>query len=198
MSKYQVGDKVVLRKNLVDGAMYGGCYWVSAKCSLVAKDYVTIDYAVPCGGVYHADEWVISDEMIQGLYTEEGERFLFRTGEVAGYSLFLRKGALLGELSHVGDIETLAESHDYLLTEEEARQSPLYDSLIKVPLSEAVAPKYVLNKGDLYVGRLNSIKGPIVIGSDCELEGLDIVTEFTDTEVEVIQQAVADLTVNKA
>lgn len=197
--KYQVGDKVVLREDLdylYDEELKEE-YRVPKLSEVTDKPYVVIEDILKHNYIM-SNNWAFPEEMIQGLYTVGEDRFLFRTEEVAGVSLFLRKGALLGEISHVGDIETLAESPDYLLTVEEAKQSPLYSSLIRIPLSEAIVPKYVLNKGDLYVGRLNSIKGPIVIGSDEELAGLDIVTEFTDTEVEDIQQIVADLTVNKA
>lgn len=65
MSKYKKGDKVVIRKDLVVGELYGDIYWYNYKTILINEDYVTINF-VDTAGHYQLDFnnlWV-SDEMI--------------------------------------------------------------------------------------------------------------------------------------
>lgn len=71
MSKYKVGDKVVIRKDLVVGEVYGGCYWDPTDDFMKAYDYVVIDEVDEDG-----DYWIegcdtfVSGEMIEGLYDD--------------------------------------------------------------------------------------------------------------------------------
>lgn len=83
MSKYGIGDKVVIRKDLIVGEVYGNWTWSAGKEYMKEKDYVVIervndgDYWVEDERVdddyyWIENEWLISEEMIEGLY-EEGK-----------------------------------------------------------------------------------------------------------------------------
>lgn len=279
MSKYQVGDKVVLRKDLVVGAEYGKCIWVSAINPLADKDYVTIKdvCSFDCYKPKEADYYAISDEMIQGLYTDEEETkmkyqvgdkviirkdldylydeelneeyrvpelsevtdkpyvvieeildrdyivsnkafpeemiqglyeeeettyFLYRTAEVGGLSTFLTIHNLLGVARPTAAIVDLVYCVDYLLTEEEAKLSPLYPVLIKVDPKEVVDPTYTVRLGDRFVARFDGEYGPIALFTEEELvsakERFDIVTEFTSTQADELASIVQGSTITKA
>lgn len=82
MSKYKKGDKVVIRKDLVVGEVYGNWTWSAGKEYMKEKDYVLIervndsdywveDKRVNDGDYWIENEWLISDEMIEGLYNED-------------------------------------------------------------------------------------------------------------------------------
>lgn len=70
MSKYKVGDKVVLRKDLVDGEWYNGVKWWIGKEYMKEKDYVVIEDLCKTGD-YRVDGWFVTDEMIQGGERDE-------------------------------------------------------------------------------------------------------------------------------
>lgn len=69
MSKYKKGDKVVIRKDLIVGEVYGGFDWHEGKENLKEKDYVIISKRY--GEAYEIDDGIITDEMIEGLYNED-------------------------------------------------------------------------------------------------------------------------------
>lgn len=82
MSKYKKGDKVVIRKDLVVGEVYGNWTWSAGKEYMKEKDYVLIervndsdywveDKRVNDGDYWIENEWLILDEMIEGLYNED-------------------------------------------------------------------------------------------------------------------------------
>lgn len=82
MSKYKKGDKVVIRKDLIVGEVYGNWTWSAGKEYMKEKDYVLIervndsdywveDKRVNDGDYWIENEWLISDEMIEGLYNED-------------------------------------------------------------------------------------------------------------------------------
>lgn len=70
MSKYGVGDKVVIRKDLVVGEVYGGFEWWSVMNYLKEKEYVVIKRVDEDDDYVVEDGWYINDEMIAGLYDE--------------------------------------------------------------------------------------------------------------------------------
>lgn len=72
MSKYKKDDKVVIRKDLEDGKWYGMVDWCSEMDDLKEKDYVVI-VEVDVVGDYWINGWLVSDEMIEGLYKEDEE-----------------------------------------------------------------------------------------------------------------------------
>lgn len=72
MSKYKKDDKVVIRKDLEDGKWYGMVDWCSEMDDLKEKDYVVIE-EVDAVGDYWINGWLVSDEMIEGLYKEDEE-----------------------------------------------------------------------------------------------------------------------------
>lgn len=72
MNKYKVGDKVVIRKDLVVGGVYGFNYWLACNEYLKEKEYVVIE-EVDAVGDYRVEvgRYWITNEMIEGLYKEE-------------------------------------------------------------------------------------------------------------------------------
>lgn len=70
MSKYKKGDKVVIRKDLVDGEYYGDWSWCDDKNFLKEKDYLVINCINQDGDYWVEGEWLITEEMIEGLYVE--------------------------------------------------------------------------------------------------------------------------------
>lgn len=73
MNKYNVGDKVVIRKDLVVDEYYGGFIWYRNMQYMKEKNYVIIEQDFEGGFYWTTNEWVISDEMIEGLYGENFE-----------------------------------------------------------------------------------------------------------------------------
>lgn len=71
MCKYKVGDKVVIRKDLKVGEWYGDLYWANAKEYMKEKNYVVIEEVDKDGSYWVEEYWIITDEMIEGLYEEE-------------------------------------------------------------------------------------------------------------------------------
>lgn len=69
MSKYNVGDTVVIRKDLVVGEVYGDCYWDHTDDFMKNRDYVVIE-EIDYDGSYWIEDFdtFISEEMIEGLY----------------------------------------------------------------------------------------------------------------------------------
>lgn len=71
MNKYYVGDEVVIRKDLIVGEVYGGCYWDDSDEFMKEKTYVVIDEVDEDG-----DYWIegcdtfVSGEMIEDLYDD--------------------------------------------------------------------------------------------------------------------------------
>lgn len=71
MSKYKVGDKVVIRKDLVVGKWYDGVEWFERKEYLKQKDYVVIEEIDVNDRVYFIEcDWCINDDMIECLYDD--------------------------------------------------------------------------------------------------------------------------------
>lgn len=72
MNKYKVGDKVIVRKDLIVDEFYDGLYWSEGKEYLKVKDYVVIEEVDIVGDYWIEDGHFISDEMIAGLYMDNG------------------------------------------------------------------------------------------------------------------------------
>ena len=62
--RYEVGDKIVLRSDLVDGEEYGNTYYNDEMDYLKDTDGSIIDYEDLYCYCYNIDDWVIVDEMI--------------------------------------------------------------------------------------------------------------------------------------
>lgn len=71
MGKYKKDDKVVIRKDLIVGEVYGGCYWDDTDDFMKDCEYVIIEEVDDDG-----DHWIegcdtfVSEEMIAGLYDD--------------------------------------------------------------------------------------------------------------------------------
>lgn len=73
MSKYNIDDKVVIRKDLVVGVEYDGWYWSDDTEYMKEKDYVVIERVNVDGDYWIEDcNTFVSEEMIEGLYVENG------------------------------------------------------------------------------------------------------------------------------
>lgn len=88
MSKYKAGDKVVLRKDLVDGEWYGdNTCWHAGMNYMKNKEYVVLEELYNDGD-YRVDGWFVTDEMIECLYghsniENEHEIFLQALSKIA-------------------------------------------------------------------------------------------------------------------
>lgn len=123
--KYKEGDKVVLKKNLVDGEMYGGCYWTTWMKPTTGQEYVTIKEVTD--KYYRVEEsiYAYTDEMISHKYEEEPKYIWYF--EERGETYFLTKKALIKASSRKHLRKVLdGEVDGTLLTEEDAKQSIFY------------------------------------------------------------------------
>lgn len=71
MRKYKAGDKVLIRKDLIVGEVYGDWYWSNGKEYMKNLDYVVIDKIDDDGDCWVEDGWLISEEMISHKYGEK-------------------------------------------------------------------------------------------------------------------------------
>lgn len=71
VGKYQAGDKVVIRKDLIAHESYGAFTWLNGMEYLKEKDYVIITDSDLQGDYWIKEGWFISELMIQGLYQDK-------------------------------------------------------------------------------------------------------------------------------
>lgn len=116
MSKYKVGDRVRLRRDLKIDERYGRCSWTWAMNPNLGK-VVTVKY-VDQEGDYKLDDvfdhWY-SDEMIQGL--AEGQRSERRTFKQLTPSIHVKKDALWQKACDDG-------TQEYVLLDESFNKDP--------------------------------------------------------------------------
>lgn len=79
--KYKAGDKVVLRKDLEHSEWYGVNTWTDRMGNLIDLPYVSIVDSKDDGFVIEESTYKITNEMIQGLYTEEETTVEYKTGD---------------------------------------------------------------------------------------------------------------------
>ena len=119
--KYQRGDKIVLRDDLVVGKVYDMCAWVEEMQDLLDLPYLTIDYDNYLS-YYTVKEtrYAISEEMISHKYEEE-KRYVWYLKE-NDTTYFLKHKSLV-KPSSTAYLEKVfrGEVEEALLTEEEAR-----------------------------------------------------------------------------
>lgn len=131
MSKYKTGDKVVIRKDLVVGEDYGKWDWSSAMNPLADKDYVTIKDS-DSSGSYDIEEdcYIITNEMIQCLYAED-KKYVWHLDD--GEGTYFLNNVLGVDKWYSDEMNETKNGKDiyYLLTEEEAKQSPFFDKFQK-------------------------------------------------------------------
>jgi len=249
MSKYKVGDKVVIRKDLIDCKYYGNWFWSKGKEHLKEKDYVVINEVDNDGDYWIEDDWCISNEMIDGLYEEEKEMGVKAGDKVrvikdVKYCNTINKGGIVeidrirGDIFYVKDhkfndmesqlflfeseFELVKEnkkyiwyldsedgtyflnnilvvekwcSHEteeikngkdicYLLTEEEAKQSPFFDKFKKHDPSEEKW-YYIRMKGNIVdCLNLNTDNGKYLMDNKWEVDSYK--SKFTEKECEKI------------
>lgn len=137
VSKYNIGDKVVIRKDLVDGVEYGDVELWSEMEYLKEKDYVVID-GVDEYGDYRLENthWYITNEIIEGLYKGVKKYIWYLDSEDGTYFLNNLLGVDKWTLYETKEIKN-GKDMCYLLMEEEARKSPFFDKFKKHdPLEE--------------------------------------------------------------
>lgn len=124
--KYQKGDKIVLREDLVVGGLYGICEWVEAMQELLDLPYLTIkDDNYLALYTVEGTEYAITDEMISHKYEEE-PKYVWYFGE-RGATYFLNQESLIKVSSHHHLRKVLNGGvEEALLTEEEAKKSIFY------------------------------------------------------------------------
>lgn len=72
MGKYEVGDKVVIRKDLVVGEYYGRLdWWTQNEEYMKELDYVVIKEVDEDGDYWVENAWYITEEMISHKYKEK-------------------------------------------------------------------------------------------------------------------------------
>lgn len=74
MNKYNVGNKVVVREDLVVGECYGNFTWSDEKEYMKEKDYVVIEKVDDDFDYLVEDEYWLTEEMIEELY-EDGKLY---------------------------------------------------------------------------------------------------------------------------
>lgn len=136
MRKYKKGEKVVIRKDLVVGEVYGGVHWSYNMEVLQNASYVVIEHVNEVRSYKTNYDVFVSDEMIEGLYKGDKKYVWYLDSEDGTYFL----NNLLGvDKWHSHEIEEIKNGKDacYLLTEEEGRKSPFFDKFAKYdPLEE--------------------------------------------------------------
>lgn len=85
MSKYNIDDKVVIRKGLEHLKVYGDVEWWSEMDYLKEKEYVVIEKIDEDGDYVVEDGWYISEEMISGLYEEKDMSIEDLKKQIEGY-----------------------------------------------------------------------------------------------------------------
>lgn len=119
MSKYKKGDKVVIRKDLVHGEYYGGWFWSDKYYSFKEKAYIVIG-EVYDDGVYSIGDWIITDEMIEGLYDEVNVMNIkpkYKSGDKVVIRKDLIEGEKYGDWSW-SDEKDYMKKKDYIVIEE--------------------------------------------------------------------------------
>lgn len=130
MSKYKNGDKVVIRKDLKVGEVYGECYWCDGTEYMKEKDYVVIEGVDEDGDFLVEGGWCINDEMIEGLYKDVKKYVWYLVSEDGAYFLCF-DGAVYKYNSPANEDLKKSKHISFLLTEEEARKSPFFDKFEK-------------------------------------------------------------------
>lgn len=147
MRKYKVGNKVILREDLFHRESYGRLLWHESKEVLRDSPYIEID-SLGAFGDYNVKDsigrsYLISDEMIAGLYEEDETKYLWASDEyeVGGfkYIKFLIKGN--NTRSHDVDSrlhkEILKGKHDkFLMTESEAKEHHLFKAMNRMEVEK--------------------------------------------------------------
>lgn len=119
MSKYKKGDKVVIRKDLVNGELYGGIQWWTGKDYIKEKDYVVIEDVV-LGDYVVEGSWLITDEMIEGLYEEDNivnNKSKYKAGDKVVIRKDLIEGEKYGDWSWSDEKEYMKKK-DYIVIDE--------------------------------------------------------------------------------
>lgn len=117
MSNYKKGDKVFIRKDLVDGEWYGMVDWCSEMDDLKEKDYVKIEEVDD--GHYWINGWRVTDEMIEGLYDDEVNDVNIKAGgkvriikDVGIYGSIIKKGDVV-EIDRVVNSKYYVKGHTF-------------------------------------------------------------------------------------
>lgn len=147
MSKYKVGDKVVLRNDLVFGKKYGRFEWGRKKDEYLGDlDYVEILNVFSESAYEVTTGWCITDEMIEGLYEEPIEdetKYLWASDEYEASGFKYIKFMIKGNNARSYDVdsmlhkEILKGKHDkFLMTESEAKEHHLFKAMNRMEVEK--------------------------------------------------------------
>lgn len=188
-SKYQEGDKVVIRKDLELGKEYGKDGWVERMKHLADEPYVTIEHKLS-EGHYSVVNTVyrITDEMISHKY-EEADLFVWYC-EDAKYVHVLCCDGTVYTMSKNPDnqdkINKILEgySDSFLLPLEEAKKSALYPALKCVEVKKPKMYYIRMGLGDYSYVNYEVEEGKYFLSSKNETEYER--TKFTEEEADKI------------
>lgn len=193
--KYQVGDKIVLRKDLVSGQSYGLCFWTSWMDYLVDRDYLTISevngksYKVKGATIHN-----ITDEMISHKYEEEGGeegRHVWVCKDEINTHILWHDGSILThpndsvQGSSLQGILSPYLKENYLLTEEEARKSAFYSILQPTDLhKEKLFYIFIVGSSKTHCLNYDIVNDSYFMSTP--KEGEETRTKFTEEEADKI------------
>ena len=172
MSKYEVGDKVLLRKDLEVGKMYKGCSLVESMKQYLGKEAIIkkVDY----DGDYKIDlddrEWYWTDDMIEKKILQVGDKVRIKEDLTTGYDYEIYVNNDM--ISYKGKIATIKyanESNDTFFLDIDGEcwewSEDMFD-LISNDIKEEVKEE---NSSKLKVGTCVLIKDDLREGNDYEI-----------------------------
>lgn len=147
MSKFKVGDNVILRGNLLHLKWYGDLFWHENKETLRNSPYVEID-SLDVNGDYNVKDstgrdHLISDQMIAGLYEEDETKYLWASDEYVIGDYKCIRFIIKGNTTRTHDVnsclhqEVLKGEHSaFLMTELEAKKHHLFKSMNRIEVQK--------------------------------------------------------------
>lgn len=130
--KYQKGDKVVIRKDLKAGEVYGKDGWVSEMERLLDTPYVTISLVLS-EGYYEIENtnYKVTDEMISHKYGESEPKYVWHCKDKNSTYVLTNEGFFKVSSDSTYEKILNGDFSSYLLTEEEAKKTIFYPILKK-------------------------------------------------------------------
>lgn len=147
--KYREGDKVVLKENLVNGEMYGGCYWEPWVKPTTDQGYVTIKEV--SDRYYRIEEsiYAYTDEMISHKYEESEPKYVWHCKDKNSTYVLTNEGFFKVSSETTYEKILNGDFSSYLLTEEEAKKTIFYPILKKHTPPPKEKLYYVYTRGNV-------------------------------------------------
>lgn len=192
-TKYQKGDKVVLRKDLEPDVTYSGSSWVEGMQELSELPYVEItdvgEHKDSGKVVYFitGSDYVISDEMISHKYEEELSVWYCEDDKYAHVLCCDGSIFTINKASDNGDtLNNILErpTDSFLLTLEEAEKSAIYLVLKRVKVNKPKMYYICMGLGDFKYVNYDVVSGEYFLSTKEETENER--TMFTEEEADKI------------